>query len=154
MAHYAKLGLDNVVDRVIVLRNIDCMTEGGIEKEEIAQAFIKNDFGSDATWIKCSYNTHDGVHNLGGTPLRANFPDGHGGWYYDSSNDIFHPKRPKDKDGEYNKSWTLNTTTGKWKCPLGWPPELSSSERAAGKSYVWDESAYQADNTKGWVLDS
>jgi hypothetical protein len=31
-------------------------------------------------------------------------------------------------------------------------PEYSRSEIEAGKMYVWDESAYQADNSTGWIL--
>ena len=35
MAHYAELGVDNVVKRVLFIDTIKCMTNGGIEKEEI-----------------------------------------------------------------------------------------------------------------------
>ena len=35
MAHFAKLGLNNIVEQVVVVRNIDTMTEGGIEQESI-----------------------------------------------------------------------------------------------------------------------
>ena len=35
MAHFAKIGLNNVVEQVVTVRNIDTMTEGGIEQESI-----------------------------------------------------------------------------------------------------------------------
>ena len=37
MAHYAELGVDNIVKRVLYITNKDCMTNGGIEKEEIGR---------------------------------------------------------------------------------------------------------------------
>tara|TARA_R100000664_G_scaffold32049_1_gene46404 strand:- start:1575 stop:1919 length:345 start_codon:yes stop_codon:yes gene_type:complete len=47
-------------------------------------------------------------------------------------------------------SWTLNSDK-KWQAPIT-EPTLTSEEQAAGKYYVWNESLYQSDNTKGWVL--
>ena len=143
MAHYAQLGVDNIVVKVWTLDNINSMTSGGIEKDEIGQAYLKEHHG-DLTLVKCSYNTHQGVHWKGGTPFRANYPGV--GWYYSSTHDIFHEARPKDKDGESCTSWTLNTTTGMYEAPITRPAG------SVGKYYVWDESAYQADNSTGWFL--
>ena len=143
MAHYAQLGVDNIVTRVWTVNNIDCMTVGGIEKDEIGQAYLKEHHG-DLTLVKCSYNTHQGVHILGGTPFRANYPNV--GYYYSSTHDIFYEPRPKDKDGDSCTSWSLNTTTGMYEAPITQPTG------SVGKYYVWDESAYNGDNTKGWVL--
>jgi len=148
MAHYAKLGLDNIVTAVVAVDTITCMTRGGIEKEEIGLAHLVKCHGHEL-WKKCSYNTHAGEHSGGGTPFRANYPGI--GWYYNSEHDIFHPARPTDRDGDLMNSWTLNTTTGLWVAPIT-EPTLTSEEREAGKRYVWDESAYQADNSQGWVL--
>ena len=55
---------------------------------------------------------------------------------YDSTNDAFHKSQPF-------ASWTLNTTSFIWEPPVAAPDD--------GKKYYWDESAYQSDNTKGWV---
>jgi len=148
MAHYAKLGLDNIVTAVVAVDTITCMTRGGIEKEEIGLAHLVKHHGHEL-WKKCSYNTAQGVHREGGTPFRANYPGI--GWYYNSEHDIFHPARPSDADGDLMSSHTLNTTTGMWVAPIT-EPTLTSEEREAGKRYVWDESAYQADNSQGWVL--
>ena len=61
------------------------------------------------------------------------------GYTYDKELDAFIP--PKCEE-----SWTLNETTCQWECPLPYPTD--------GKSYYWDDAAYKADNTKGWVLES
>ena len=154
MAHYARLGVNNVVIRVDKVDNSHITTSGGIEKDAEAFDHLFSEFGA-GTWVKCSYNTQQGVHGLGGTPLRANFPGGAydevDPWYYDSTNDIFRKARPKDKDDQSCASWTLNTTTGNWVPPIAMP-EYSRSEIEAGKMYVWDESAYQSDNSTGWIL--
>ena len=55
------------------------------------------------------------------------------GWNYDGKN--FYAPKP------FN-SWKLNTDTYEWKAPLDYPTD--------GEVYGWNESAYQADNTKGW----
>tara|TARA_B100001996_G_C18557011_1_gene553128 strand:- start:9 stop:452 length:444 start_codon:yes stop_codon:yes gene_type:complete len=140
MAHYAELGVDNVVKRVLFIETKDCMTNGGIEKEEIGRAHLEEHHGG--TWMKCSYNTKAGQHSNSGTPFRANYPGV--GYKYNSTNDIFYPPCPNDKDGEPSASWTVNSTTGVWEPPVTKPT-------ASGKEYIWDESAYKADNTKGWV---
>jgi hypothetical protein len=135
MAHFAKIGLNNIVEAVVVLRTIDTMTEGGIEQEAIGVAKLQKDTGH-STWKKCSFNTRANVHELGGTPFRANFPGV--GWTYDSTNDIFTQPRPTDKDGDPCTSWTLNTTTGRYD-----PPSAAPSYQ-----HVWDESA------SAWVDNS
>lgn len=149
MAHFAKLGLDNIVTAVVAMDTIDTMTRGGIEKEEIGLAHLIKHHGHE-NWKQCSYNSRGGVHyGEDGTPsgkaaFRANYPGI--GWYYNSEHDIFHPARPY-------ASYTLNTTTGMWEAPLP-QPELTEEEVAAMSYYRWDEDAYQADNTTGWVLET
>ena len=89
---------------------------------------------SPGDWIQTSYNTHGGKHLNGGTPLRKNFANIGGN--YDRVNDAFYNNQPFP-------SWTLNNSTYIWDPPISRPTD--------GKAYSWDESAYQADNTKGWV---
>lgn len=150
MAYYARLGIDNVVLRVDSVDNRDCMTPDGIEIEELALERLKKVHGDAGTWVKCSYNTVDGVHMYGKPPLRANFPGGQYNpedpWYYNSSLDIFHKKQP-----EGCNSWTLDPTTGRWNSPLP-RPEVTRDQVVAGIGYIWNEELYQSDNTKGWVL--
>lgn len=153
MAHYAEIGVDNVVKQVVCVRTKDCMTDGGIEQEAIGRAHLENTHGG--TWIKCSYNTVRNTHKLGGTPLRANYPSKGGEWFYDSTNDIFHKSRPKDKDGDPCNSWTLNTTTGVWDPPITIPATTVVDGVSTNKRIQWDESVYQADTgspkTLGWI---
>ena len=154
MAHYARLGINNTVVRVDIIDNSIIKNEGGIEKDALAFEHLFTEFGA-GIWVKCSYNTMGGVHKLGGTPFRANYPGGQydedNPWYYDSTNNIFHKGRPKDKDGESCTSWTLNTTSGEWIPPIVMP-DYTRAEVEAGKRYVWDESSYALDNTAGWIL--
>ena len=69
----------------------------------------------------------------------------------DEDNQIFWPKKPY-------ASWTKDIATASWKSPLGDPPALTAEQQAQNEAvtnfweYTWDESAYQADNTTGWVL--
>lgn len=146
MAHYAKLGLDNIVLDVLAVDTIDTMTRGGIEKEELGVAHLTK-HNHHATWKKCCKKTSGGEHREGGTPFRANYPGI--GWYYNSEHDIFHPPRPTDRNEVPCNSWTLNTTTGFWDPPTP-KPELALDRLVIGERYRWNETAYQADNTAGW----
>jgi hypothetical protein len=63
------------------------------------------------------------------------------------STDIFINPQP-------HASWTIDTTEAQWTPPSipGDAPTLTDDERTAGKSYVWNESNYQADPATAWVL--
>ena len=94
----------------------------------------------EGTWAQTSYNTRGGVHSLGGTPLRKNYAGiGH---IYDSSKDAFYSSKP-------SASWTLDDDTCLWGAPIDKPSDAIIN--GGDKAYDWDEDAYQADNTKGWV---
>ena len=125
MAHYAKV-LDGKVIKVIAA------------EAEFFDTFVDDSAG---TWIQTSYNTRGGVHYQPNThtpsenqnlALRKNFAGI--GYHYDGTG--FYAPQP------FN-SWTLNNTTYLWEAPLTYPTD--------GKVYRWDEDAYQADNTTGWV---
>ena len=135
MAHFAKLGLSNVVETVVFVENKDTTTDGGVEQESVGVAKLASETGH-SDWKKCSFNTRANVHQLGGTAFRANYTSV--GWTYDSTNDIFTEPRPTDKDGDSCTSWTLNTTTGKY-----YPPSAAPSYQ-----HVWDQSA------NAWVNNS
>ena len=106
MAHFAKV-LDGKVLRVIVA------------EQEFFDNFVDTTPGK---WIQTSYNTHNGVHTLGGTPLRQNFAGID--WNYDYKADVFYAPQP------YN-SWTLNKTSWIWEPPVEYPDD--------GQLYVWNE---------------
>jgi hypothetical protein len=112
------------------------VTDGIVTKVIVAEADFFDNFVDDSAgqWIQTSYNTHGNVHALGGTPLRKNYAGV--GFTYDANKDAFIPPQP------FN-SWTLNNDTCLWEAPLTYPTD--------GNLYQWDEDAYQADNTTGWV---
>lgn len=132
MAHFAELDSDNIVVRVVVVSNRDTAKPDGTEVESIGVAYCQKLFGG--TWKQTSYNA----------TFRKNYA-GVGFKYYADSN-LFAIPQPY-------ASWTLNTSTGDWDCPLT-RPDLTDAEKAAGKYYLWDESAYQANNSTGWVLQT
>lgn len=117
MSHFAQIDDNNIVTQVIVAEQdvIDTGLFGPVEK-----------------WIQTSYNTHGGVHSLGGTPLRKNYAGI--GYTYNAQLDAFIP--PK----QY-ASWVLNTQTGLWEAPVPMPVE-------AGKVFDWNE------ETQAWEAKS
>ena len=132
MSHFAKV-VDGEVVNVIVAEQDYIDT---LEDSEL--------------WVQTSYNTYGGVHYdpETGEPsedqskaLRKNYAGTT--WLYDGVG--FHPKQPYP-------SWTLNPDTYHWEPPHP-RPEVTEAEMVEGKGYLWDEDAYQADNTAGWYLN-
>ena len=132
MAHFAKLGVDNIVTDIVHVDTIDNMTSGGIEKEEIGIAHLTKHHGHE-NWRQCSINTLRGEHLDGKTPFRANYPGI--GWYYDSTNDVFYEQKPLDNDGDTCNSCTINTSTWTWEAPITMPT-LTDDQFANKKIYV------------------
>jgi hypothetical protein len=116
VSHFAKLDENNIVTFVTVGRQED----DGKEAELCAR--------TGDVYKQTSYNTHGGVHALGGTPLRKNYAGI--GYTYDPVRDAFVPPRPY-------ASWVLNETTCLWDAPVAYPDD--------GKRYSWDEA------TTSWV---
>ena len=131
MAHYAELGVDNIVKRVLYIDTIKCMTNGGIEDESIGIAYLKKHHGHE-NWKKCSYNTRNGQHLLGGTPFRGNYPAKN--FIYDSENDIFKSKQPY-------ASWVFNSTSHQWEPPVAPPQTFTTIDgKEVPDMYDWNES--------------
>jgi len=128
MASFAKIGLNNKVIGVLSVHNDVLKDANGVEQEVLGIDFLTKLTGW-AIWKQTSYNTHGGVHTLGGTPLRKNHAGI--GYTYDEDKDAFIPKQP------FN-SWTLNEDTCLWEAPSARPDD--------GKFYDWNES------TKSWDL--
>ena len=114
MSHFAQIDDNNIVTQVIV-----------VEQDVINTGL----FGDPAKWIQTSYNTHGGVHALGGTPLRKNYAGI--GFTYDEERDAFIPPKPF-------ASWVLDEETCLWNPPTPMPV-------VEGKMFVWDEP------TTAWV---
>ena len=123
MAHFAKLGVGNIVERVAVVSNDVATTEqAGVD-------FLNNLYNTRDVWKQTSYNTKAGVHKSGGTPFRKNYASK--GYFYDQEKDAFIPPQPYP-------SWTLNESTCRWDSPVAYPND--------GNKYDWNE------NTQNWVL--
>jgi hypothetical protein len=112
MAHYAKV-VNNLVTQVIVA------------EAEFFETFVDS---SPGNWIQTSYNTHGGVHSLGGTPLRKNYAGV--GYTYNKELDAFIPPKPF-------ASWVLDEETCLWNAPVARP--------ADDKRYRWNE------DTLSWI---
>ena len=82
-----------------------------------------------------SYNTHGGVHSLGGTPFRKNYAGI--GYTYDAQRDAFIPPKPY-------ASWVLDESTCLWNAPVAYPTDVGTPE--APKRYTWNE------ETRTWDL--
>ena len=96
MAHFAKLGTGNIVERVeIVSNNIATTEQAGVD-------FLNNLYKSRDAWKQTSYNGN----------IRKNFACV--GYHYDQARDAFIPPKP------FN-SWTLNEDTCLWEAPIAKP---------------------------------
>jgi hypothetical protein len=111
MAHFAEIGLNNTVLRVIVVHNNELLDKNGVEQEQLRADFCRGLFGG--TWVQTSYNGN----------IRRNFAGA--GFTYDSERDAFIPPKPY-------LSWSLNEDTCQWVAPILMPED---------GVYSWDEDA-------------
>ena len=96
MAHFAKLGIGNIIEKVEVVSNDIATTEqAGVE-------FLQNLYNDRAVWKQTSYNGN----------IRKNFASK--GFKYDQTRDAFIPPKP------FN-SWSLNEDTCLWDPPIAYP---------------------------------
>lgn len=109
MAHFAKLGTGNIVEKVEVVSN-DIATD-----EQTGADFLNSLYGTRDTWKQTSYNRS----------IRKNFAGA--GFTYDETRDAFIPPKP------FN-SWTLDETTCLWEAPVPYPTDLTDTQTA-----VWNE---------------
>jgi len=121
MASFAKIGLNGKVIEVQSVVNEVLHDSNGVEQENIGIDFLTKLTGW-SIWKQTSYNTHGGVHDNGGTPLRKNHASV--GYTYDEDRDAFIPPKPYP-------SWTLNETTCLWDPPVVYPTD--------GQRYNWNE---------------
>ena len=126
MGHWAEIDENNIIKRVIVIKEAELDT---------------GNWGDKSKWIKTSYNTRDGKHYVPkehqdyseespdqSKALRFRYAGI--GMYYDATNDVFYSQQPF-------ASWTLNKTTWSWEAPVAYPKD--------DKMYNWDE------DKKEWV---
>ena len=121
MASFAKIGLNNKVIEVLSVVNEVLHDSNGIEQEVNGIDFLTKLTGYPV-WKQTSYNTHGGIHNNGGTPLRKNHAGI--GYTYDETRDAFIAPKP------FN-SWILNESTCLWEAPVTKPQD--------NNRYTWNE---------------
>ena len=145
MAHFAELKqkqdptgfTDNqlwVVERVVVVGNDVSTADGALGDNDMhadGEAWCIN-FFKGGTWKQTSYNNNFRKQYCGM------------GMVYDYSKDKFLSQQPY-------ASWSLDDNDD-WKAPITYPTILDDGADPSVWNYViyWDDSAYQADNTKGW----
>jgi hypothetical protein len=113
MAHFAKLGVGNIIEQVVVVSNDIATTEqAGVD-------FLNNLYGTRDVWKQTSYNSN----------IRKNFAGI--GYKYDQTRDAFIPPKP------YN-SWILNEATCLWEAPIPMP-ELTQEQIDNDSGYNWNE---------------
>ena len=126
MAHFAKLGTGNIVERVEVVSNDIATTEqAGVD-------FLNNLYKTRDVWKQTSYNS----------TIRKNFAGI--GFTYDQTRDAFIPPKP------YN-SWVLVEETCRWKAPVDYPETYTQNltdeqGNPAKDRYYWNE------NKVNWEL--
>lgn len=116
MSHFAKLDENNVVVAVYRGRQED----DGKEAELCARTGDR--------YVQTSYNTHGGIHVLGGRPFRKNYAGI--GYTYDQTRDAFIPPQPFP-------SWVLDEASCLWEAPIPHP--------AGDEIYSWNE------QTQEWI---
>jgi hypothetical protein len=124
MANFAKLGKGNKVLKVEPIHN-DCAST-----EQAGIDFLNGLYKTNDVWKQASYNTVGGLHLLGGTPFRKNYPGI--GYTYDPERDAFIAPQPFS-------SWILNEEKCVWEAPVAYPDD--------GQNYNWNE------KTKQWDLN-
>ena len=129
MAHFDKLGEDNIVLDVIVINNADNADPVTlVEDEALGVAFCEKITGH-ATWKQCSYNN----------AFRKQFAGI--GMTYNSELDMFiHPKP--------FPSWTLDSN-GDWQPPVARPADFVPHNM--GGNYIWNEEGQSWDNNPNYT---
>ena len=98
MAHFAKLGVGNIIEAVhVVSNNIATSEQAGID-------FLNNLYNSRDVWKQTSYNGN----------IRKNYAAV--GYTYDQTKDAFIAPKPY-------ASWILNEDTCLWEAPVAYPDD-------------------------------
>jgi hypothetical protein len=113
MAHFAKLGVGNIVEQVIVVSN-DIVTT-----EQAGVDFINKLYNTRDVWKQTSYNNN----------IRKNFAGI--GYQYDQTRDAFIAPKPYT-------SWILNEDTCRWEAPVA-KPTLTQEQIDNNNYYNWNE---------------
>ena len=152
MAHFAKLGVNGKVIAVHGLDNDQMLNASNVEDETVGQQRLQEIHGWPAAmWIQTSYNTRSNkYYDADGSEAADQSKKSRGnyagiGYTYDDVNDIFWPAQP-------HASWTKNNSTASWVAPITYPSVVTYTSGSDTINWLigWNETGYQADNTKGW----
>jgi hypothetical protein len=119
MAHFAKLGIGNIVEKVIVVSNDIATTE------QAGSDFINKLYNTRDVWKQTSYNNN----------FRKNYAGI--GFQYDQTRDAFISPKP------FN-SWVLNEDTCRWEAPIAMP-QLTQEQIDNRNYYNWNETTLSWD---------
>lgn len=110
MAHFAEIGLDNIILKVIAVSNNELLNENHSEAGQKGIDFCRKVFGG--TWVQTSYNNnfYKNFAVVGGT--------------FDSVRNAFISTKPFP-------SWTLSEDSCTWEAPVDYP--------SGDNDYNWDE---------------
>ena len=122
MAHFATLNESNIVSRVEAIVNDVILDGDGVEQEQLGKDFLTSLYGA-GNYVQTSYNNN----------IRKQWASR--GYTYDAAKDKF-------ISPQLYPSWALDGNDD-WQAPVAKPDDE--------KLYNWDEDAYQADNSTGWV---
>ena len=126
MAHFAKLGVGNIIEQVIVVSNDIATTEqAGVD-------FINKLYNTRDVWKQTSYNS----------TIRKNFASI--GFTYDQTRDAFIPPKP------YN-SWVLVEETCRCKAPVDYPETYTQDLTDRQGNPVRDKYYWNEEN-QSWTL--
>lgn len=123
MAHFAELDENNIVKRVLVIRDLDTTNQNGQEDESVGVSFLQNLYGQNTIWKQTSYNNKI-RHKYAGV-----------GYTYREDLNVFISPSPY-------ASWILNETTFEWDPPIPKPDDIIVDNTIT--SYDWNE------NTLSW----
>ena len=123
MAHFAKLGTGNIIEKIIVINNSVITDNNGNEVEQLGVDYINKLYNTRDVWKQTSNN--------------GNFRKRYAGigYTYDQQRDAFIAPKP------FN-SWILNETTCNWESPVAKP----TTELEDNQYYNWNEL------TKSWDI--
>ena len=126
MAHFAKLGVGNIIERVEVVSNDIATTEqAGVD-------FLNNLYSSRDVWKQTSYNGN----------IRKNYAGV--GYTYDQTRDAFIEPKPY-------QSWILNEDTCLWEAPISYPNTFTKSLTNSEGDTIPDK-YYWHEQTQTWIL--
>jgi len=113
MAHFAKLGIGNIVEKVEVVSNDIATTEqAGVD-------FLNKLYNTRDVWKQTSYNNN----------IRKNYAGIN--YKYDQTRDAFIPP-------QHFNSWILNETTCQWEAPVAYPDD-GKEYKWNESTKSWDE---------------